>query len=506
MARILPAGLLLVALLTALTAYLVASASNSGGAVVFVFEVLGGGSAQVVDPLGRQVPPSGIAVIAQVHAIAPPNSSSVVEEVFWGELRGPTLRLDSRGPLGDVARGWVAFEKARGSLQKESEVGLELSVWLVDESSGAVLASMSGYYTYSPKGLLEGETREYRVKVRVGQGQANAGVRDIGVYQPGCFSAYVWRLKYEVTPEDALGAYGGDYRYHNGAYYIKLPILALYNKYLYSGLVDSAIGLDTEYKTWFYVSLGISTGVEAKLKSGDVTGGLDSKVKLAGRSREIRATGFWDPNELNPNEKVYVWIWARPVMLFYNEYYIVNCPGYYKEEYTGRDKVEFLVQDVITSYLGSIDGRDIYLIEGGESASIPQYIEEWVFNNTLSDYKPLLTLDPNVGVTFKALIETSIDVCRADFEISLGAALAPAVASINALRHFTPLSVMMGPSLSWGESEERFVSGGIRNEGPQFSESLYVRVSKLRYVKEPFWPWQDPCYYRIPVSMYIESR
>jgi hypothetical protein len=163
------------------------------------------------------------------------------------------------------------------------------------------------------------------------------------------------------------------------------------------------------------------------------------------------------------------------------------------------------VQDVALSYLAKIGGRDVYRIEGGVSQSIPAYIEEWVFNDTLSDYSFIVSLAPGTGVTFKALFQ-SIDVCRADLEVSFPIALTPAISSIRAVSFLAPLSVMIGSSLSWGESEARYVTGGIENDGPLFSEEIYVRLSKLRYVKEPLFPWQEPCYYRIPVSVYIESR
>jgi len=52
------------------------------------------------------------------------------------------------------------------------------------------------------------------------------------------------------------------------------------------------------------------------------------------------------------------------------------------------------------------------------------------------------------------------------------------------------------------------VSGGIKNEGNEYHEYLYMRLSKVQYRRDPPWYclWCDPCYYGVPVGMYFISE
>jgi len=58
-----------------------------------------------------------------------------------------------------------------------------------------------------------------------------------------------------------------------------------------------------------------------------------------------------------------------------------------------------------------------------------------------------------------------------------------------------------------GESDDS-VAGVIKNEGDMHYETLYMRLSKVQYRRDPPWYclWCSPCYYRVPVSMYFISE
>ncbi len=144
-------------------------------------------------------------------------------------------------------------------------------------------------------------------------------------------------------------------------------------------------------------------------------------------------------------------------MLFYNEYFVAVCPSYTYEEYTGRDKVEFFVQDIITVKDESADRYDI--VGGIEYNPPPNYITDWLFNDTLSDYKYIDTLSPNEVEPLSVLIPSYIDTCGADYEVSLGIPLAAILAAMKIpyAPYFAPLAVMIAPSLSYGESETIYV-------------------------------------------------
>lgn len=489
---------------------------NSGpGHVKFTIELYDASGRKITNILGMPTIPDNIKIIAQVYAIAPPNHDSPVVEIYRGELRGRSLTLQPKGLMGRIAQAWIDFERSRSFKPDYSNVSLELNLWIVDKITGKVLQRVSYFYPYNPKGLLNGKKWDYTVKIAINTTQANTqegGPKDKKgePLQVGGLSYYIWKLNFTVTPEVNLSVFGYEnVKYHKGAYYIKLPILTIYNVFYYlSSNIGSSIELTHEKMTEFKASIGIGVGIEKKLKEGDVTGGLNGEVYLGGTSRSVIATMYrWIP-PVGGASWAYVWIWARPVMLFYNEYYVVVCSGYTYEEYTGRDKVEFFVQDIITEYAGNINGKDVYIIESGvTNTTPPDYIIDWLFNDTLSEYKLMKSLSPGESYPFRVLIPSTIDTCSADFEVSLGIPLA-AVLVAAGMPRFAPLAVMVAPSLSYGESETIYIGGGIENLGSVYDEILYLRVSKLQFRKDPPWWkfWEDPCYYNVPVSMYIESR
>ncbi len=480
-------------------------ASTSLGYVKFTIELYDSKGLKIANSFGIAIIPDNLKIIAQVYAVAPPNHDSPVVEVHKGELKGGTLTLQPKGLLGKIAQAWVDFERSRGVNPAYSDAGLELNLWIIDEETSTVLQRISYFYTYNPEGLLNGDKRHYIIKIAINTTQASTqteGAED--PLQDQCTYYYNWKLNFSVTPERNLSAYGYEnVEYRNGAWYIKAPILSVYNKHTYSSPISSWIGLsNVEFKA----AIGIGLGIEKKLKEGELTGGLDGKSYLGGITRSVIADSGWSTLPIGGEEWAYIWIWARPVMLFYNEYLTIQCPDFTYKEYTGWDKIEFFVQDIIIEYAGQIGGKDLYRIIGSESYSpLPSYITSWLFNNTLSEYIHVISLDKNKGHSFSFIL-LPIKACAPSFELPLGASLAEVLASTG-LPHFAPLAAMMAPSIPHEGLETIYVSGGVYNHGP-LSEDLYLRVSKLQYRKDPPWwkPWEDPCYYQLPAFMYIESR
>jgi hypothetical protein len=469
------------------------------GAIVFHLELYNE-RGRPITILGALSKPVELEVFAQVYAITPPDDPGVLREVYKGRVRGLTLRLEARGVLRDVAEGWVRFEERRGPVSRDSETAVQLNLWIVNRTSGEVVQRVSYYYTYSPKGVLEGEERAYRVKIAVPKKAKGADIR----VADGCPGYFEWRPVYMITPTTYIQVDGPPEVYdhllwRDGTWYIRTPLLTIYNP-LSSLNSISAFIISDEY-TWFYAAIGIGFEVERKLKNGDVTGGLSGKVYLGGRSLNMRVSFADILSNVQPWEEAYIWIWARPVYVFYHEYHHVDCLGH--ETRTGRDKVEFFIQDVVKTYDSQLK---VYYIEGGvRREHLPSFIREWIFNDTLTEYVYMYTLGPNQARLLGDFLEMYVDTCSADFEVPIAPVLAAAVRRVAA--HLAPLSVMIGPSISWGESETRYVSGGIQNNG-QYHELLYIRQSKLPYRKDPPWwcLWCDTCYYKVPVSLYIESR
>jgi hypothetical protein len=320
----------------------------------------------------------------------------------------------------------------------------------------------------------------------------------------GC-SGFYWKPVYMITPTTYTQVDGPPEVYdhllwRDGTWYIRTPLLTIYNPYSSSSPITASIMHGSYRHTWFYAAIGIGFEVERKLKNGDVTGGLSGKVYLGGKSLSMRVSFVDILESVQPQEEAYIWIWARPVYVFYHEY-LVDCLG--SEIYTGHDKVDFFVQDVVKTYNSRLK---VYYIEGGvRREGLPSFIREWIFNDTLTEYVYMYTLRPNERIPLDDLLEAFIDTCSADFEVSIAPILSAAVRRVAA--HLAPLSVMITPSISWGASETRYVDGSIINRG-QYYELLYIRQSKLPYRKDPPWWcfWCNPCYYKIPVSLYIESR
>jgi hypothetical protein len=470
------------------------------GAVVFHLELYDEGG-RPITILGALSKPRELEVFAQVYAITPPDDPGVLREVHKGRVRGLTLRLEARGALKDVAEGWVRFEEKRGPVMRDSETAVQLNLWIVNRTSGEVVQRVSYYYTYSPKGILEGEERVYKVKIAVPKKAKEADIRVAG----GCPGYFEWRPVYMITPTTYTQVDGPPEVYdhllwRDGTWYIRTPLLTIYNPLSSSSPITATIMHGSYKHTWFYVAIGIGFEVEKKLRGGDITGGLSGKVYLGGRSLNMRVSFADILSNVQPWEEAYVWIWARPVYVFYLEYR-VDCIG---EARTGHEKVDFFVQDVVKTYDSQLK---VYYIEGGDRRErLPSFIREWMFNDTLTEYVYVYALRPDWSIFLCDLLEVFVDTCSADSKVSIAPVLSAAVQRVAP--HLAPLSVMIGPSIPWGASEtELYFRGLIQNNG-QYYELLYIRQSKLPYRKDPPWWcfWCSPCYYKVPVSLYIESR
>jgi hypothetical protein len=498
---------MILALMLPTASYVLAQQSKAG-AIVFHLELYDE-RGRPLTSLGALSKPAELEVLAQVYAVTPPDDPDVLKEVHKDKVRGLTLRLEARGALRDVAEGWVRFKEKRGPVTRDSETAVQLNLWIINKTSGEVVQRVSYYYTYSPKGILEGEERTYKVKIAVPKKAKGASGSEIEANVRGVVVAcigFYWKPVYRITPDTYVQAGGPPEVYdhllrRDGTWYIRTPLLTIYNAYSSSSPITATIMYKSDKYTWFYVTIGIGFEVEKKLKNGDVTGGLSGKVHLGGKSLDMKVRFIETLESVQPWEEAYIWIWARPVYIFYHEYFVNYCAGY--ETYTGYDKVDFFVQDVVKTYDSQLKE---YYIEGGfRREPLPSFIREWIFNSTLTEYVYMYTLGPNQARFLSSFLETYVDTCQADFEVPIAPVLAVAVRRVAA--HLAPLSVTIGPSISWGESETRYVDGGIINRG-QYYEYLYMRQSKLSYRKDPPWWcfWCSPCYYKVPVSLYIESR
>ena len=472
------------------------------GAVVFQVGLYNeDGEPLSTDILGKNFMPRSVEVIAQIYAITPPGDPAVLREVYRGKIDGLILRLEASGLLREVAEKWVEFEKRRGPPTRDSETAVQVNLWIIDKANCNILQRVSYYYTYSPKGLLEGEERVYKIKVAVPRGGEQVGRqvdRGIGT----CSISPWWKPKYIIVPENYTQAYGEHIMYRDGTWYVRTPLLTIQSTRLNASTLVSDIVIG--YIVGFHVAQVMGFEIEAKLKNGNNTDWLDGKVYLAGMSRREKVS-FGNILHLDrrPGE-VYSWIWTRPIMILYDEYMSDNEGS----RRTGYQKIEFFIQDYAKWYDDQINK---YQLEGGvRKEPLPSFMREWLLNDTLSEWRLVYTLYPDSPydfITFDILAHMKyVDACNADFELPLGALLTPVVVGDPRISHLAPLTVLVTPSLSIDEPVKLSVSIGLMNHGP-YVEHVYLRFSKVSYRKDPPWwcLWCSPCYYEVPVAMYFRS-
>lgn len=475
------------------------------GAVVFRIELYDERGKPHTDILGRQVTPKDLMVYAQVFAITSPDDAEVITEVFKGEVRSLTLKVEARGRFKEVIDRWVEFEERRGTLAEDSGTALQLNLWFINKTSGDIVQRVSYYYHYSPKIVKDGKEVTHVVKVAIPR-KGGKTTGDLAGVKPqeACYYWYEWRPKYKVMPENYTTGYGNYIRYHNGAYYVTTPVLAIFNTHSQSGPLGGSIIIRVKEVTKWYVSIGIGLEIEKKLKNKDIASviaSLNGNVYFGGVTREYKADFYRQLDTIiGAWREAYVYIWARPILIFYDEYYVEVCPFYY-EKPTGNQRADFFIQDVIVIPKG--DGT--YMLDGGTVyGPLPDFIRRWIFNDTLTEWRYLTFLNPNSGHSLGFLLDQYIDTCNANLEIPIGTLLAVALAF--KLPWLAPLAVLIAPNIGYSDSAEIFVEGGIQNGGSK-TEYLWVRVSKVQYRKDPPWWcfWCSPCYFKVPIAMYFVS-
>jgi len=464
-------------------------------------------------------PPNNLLIFSQIFAIAPPNESKVLDEIYKGEVLGRSIILTTSGKLGEIARKWLDFEKIKGPIDDGVEVGLQVNLWLINTTNGAILQRFSYYYTYSPSLILQGRSYVYDAKImfsksviveNVVKKMQSAGALESGeekiTYLITCPYVYpYWVVTYVFVPENNTSVYGNNIRQYGGTYYVKTPILTIYNQYTASGVIGASINIALNKQTWLYVSVGIGFEIEKKLKNGDVTGGLSRSIFLAGQSKK-EYYGFGRVINIGPEQWGYIWIWARPVSIFYREALYEACSMQFLG-YTGYEKIDSFIQDTIKNYMGS----NMWLLEGGYSLSQPpDYYFNWLMNSNLNYEKYIGALQSEQAYPLSYIIRTFVDTCQADFElsISIGLLLAAVLTAISggAAAPFAALLAMISISISWGGSASVYLDGVIQNFGP-IIEFEYMRFSNLQYKQDPLWwcLWCSTCYYEVPVALYFRS-
>ena len=429
----------------------------------------------LVDEKGRPLTEisENVEVQVQIDALVP--TGEVYRTIFLGSLEKPTwLKFWDSGntvkiPLSDekfqsVLDEWKrAYPKGIGS-------SLMISVWVLDHENRKLYRGFT-VVNYNTAEVSKDIKKTVKINIhKLPSSPVTVSTKSGDVTPLGSNRQfYYWKTDWSLSwrPSD----------------YIKVPVLIVDNKYSSSGIVNAWIDIIKEYYTRFGFTVAYGYKISEKnTPSLDIYG--NDFYTMAGRyyfSRSIL---------LAPNEKGYIYIYAKPYHLHQKEYYctasIHNCVP------TGEERIQEGINDIETT--GEND------IVGGSRNGLPDSeIMNWIYSGTDMNYATILGVGDSKSLAH--LISDASGACSADFGVGIpigalavalsGGAVPPWAAGLSAGIHYTSSS-----SLN--------IYGGIQNYGEwngvgqDISEYIHLGVSTYTY-------HVGTCDTKVPIGIYIES-
>ncbi|MFN3804777.1 MAG: hypothetical protein ACK4SY_06950 [Pyrobaculum sp.] len=434
--------------------------------------------------------------------------------------------------LREIAQRWVSEHERRKNDVTNFQTGLliTISIRRVVNQTVEELYYVVDSVSYRP--YLVEKTGKLKIKLHLKKGERTARSEveydvspldrytDVRHMQPlntrtpptqlfDCVPALIEEVKYVVTPENLSSLPADYFTTYNGRTYIKTPVLIVDNVYSYSGRISASIAIYGQpVRSAAYLTVATGKIIEALSKgyipAPDIPIWISISTTWGGTYR------FNDGASALPNERFWVWIWARPVFRISSVYDGYICPfGYYVKVNYLYDKIETFVQDVL-AYNGVIQGglqRGLpdsrimdRFFEGGELTLLQ------IPNSALADGK----LDPGESIN-SSKIFPHFNKCGTDYEVTIP------VGAIAALLLCTKLSggtatpacyaflSNIGVTLSH-QGPTIFVDIKLTNEGAvggigyNVPEYVYMAVSKYYYYGS------DSCTYKVPVATYFQTR
>lgn len=409
---------------------------------------------ELVDDKGRPLTKisKNVEVQVQIDALVP--TGEVYRTIFLGSLEKPSrLKFWDSGntvkiPLSDEKLHSV-LDEWKNDYPKGIHSSLMISIWVLDHENGKLYRGFT-VVNYNTAEISKGIKKTVKVNIhRLPPSPLKASTKSGDVTPLGSNRQfYYWKTDWSLS-----------WRPDN---YIEVPVLIVDNKYSASGVVTASVNIESEYYTRFGLTVAYGYKISEKsTPSFDIYGNnlytINDKFY------------FYKDLILGPNEKGYIYIYAKPYHLHQKEYYctasIYNCDP------TGEERIQEGVNDIKTNW-------DNEIVGGSRNGLPDPKIMNWIYRGT--DLKYADTLGVDGSKSLRNLVSNVIGSCSVNFGIGIpigaiavalsGGAVPPWAAGLSAGIHYT-------------YSSSTNIYGGVTNHGEwhdvgyNISENIYVRIS-----------------------------
>ncbi len=402
------------------------------------------------------------------------------------------------GPMKVVYRGmmvgaklYIPYSKVAGIVSKWVDVGnvvpgMLIDCWIVD-ACGKLVASGTVMVSYDPVRLERTKVLSIRVDVPVSREAPNESLTpssgaEARIEKPGSYTWFEWRRVLYVAPEN-----------YTGGYYIKLPIVILYNS-IYS-TTNLEVDVDS-FGARFTAVMIEGFNLESEVKTHSMSHIIPRLTyRIIGNSSIVAMKVFGGRYFVVPSGKIgYVWVLARPVAEYQREWRCVtNATNYTTCQLTGEERVV----EYVSGLKAYASGRAVM----GAVVDYPQEIAWPVrgFSEELEEFlshvdlkKIVIRGDPELGdgrldykdsfplgLLFVKIARHNLDV---ELLIPAGATLAAILKAVGGDRYgwLVPVMAAFSPTMTYVVDDISFFGGMIVNEG-YGSVVLYVGTPRLRY-------------------------
>ncbi|WP_456396594.1 hypothetical protein [Thermococcus sp.] len=429
----------------------------------------------LVDEKGRPLTEisKDVEVQVQIDALVP--TREVYRTVFYGDLKKPSrLKFWDSGntvriPLSDeklqsVLKEWRrAYPEGIGS-------SLMISVWVLDYENGKLYRGFA-VVNYNTSKIAKGLKKTVKINIhRLPSSSLKASTKNGDVTPLGSNRQfYYWKTDWDLS--------------WSSSNYVEVPVLIVDNKYSDSGVVNAWVDISKSYYTRF----GLTVAYGYKISEKD-TPSLD----IYGNDFYTIENKFYFSRSLllAPDEKGYIYIYAKPYHLHQKEYYCTaslnNCVP------TGEERVQEGINNV------SVSGNEIL---GGSRSGLPDsIIMNQIYSGTDMSYAATLGVGDSKSLAL--LISDASGSCSADFGIGIPIGALAVVLSGGAV---PPWAAGLSAGIYYTSSSSLNIYGGIQNYGEwngvgqDVSEYIYVGTSTYTY-------HVGTCDTHVPVGIYIESN
>jgi len=429
----------------------------------------------LVDENGRPLTEisENVEVQVQIDALVP--TQEVYRTIFYGSLKKPdSLKFWDAGNTVKIPLSNEKLQSVLDEWKKDYPAGigssLMISVWVLDYENGKLYRGFA-VVNYNTSEVSRGLKKTVKVDIhRLPSSplKSNAKGGDVTTLESNR-QFYYWKTDNSLSWSPSS--------------YVEVPILIVDNKYSASGVVTSSVSIKTEYYTRFGLTVAYGYKIsETETPTLDIYGNdlytIENKFY------------FYKDLLLGPNEKGYIYIYAKPYHIHQKEYYCTasldNCVP------TGEERIQEGVNDIQTS--------DNEILGGSRSGLPDSSIMDWIYSGT--DMKYATTLGVGDSKHLALLISDASGSCSANFGIGIPiGALAVALSSGTV----PPWAAGLSAGIYYTSSDSYEIYGGITNHGEwngigqDISEYIYLATSTYTY-------HVGGCDTQVPVGIYIESR